>query len=195
MGGIRRIGRLALDALRDTLLMFVIYMPGPSGMILRRVYYRKKLKAMGENVRIEPGVFFQHPECISMGRNCWIQTGVILQAGRPAAREDRRVIKGRNSNFEGEIILGEGVQLAAFCTVSGMGGLKIGKNTRIGTKASIYTYSHVSVNILFSNGMVIGKDVGIGAHSVLIGVSEIPDEGILKPNTFLSEVFFKKAGL
>ncbi len=189
-----RIVSLVFGAVRDTLVMFVIYLPGETGIVLRQMYYRRRLKSMGRNVRIEPGVFFQHPECISIGENCWIDRGVMLLAGKPIAGEDRRLIRGKNRDFEGEIVLGDKIHVAAYCTVAGMGGLRIGNNTGIGTKTSIYTYTSVSLqpSILYSNGLVIGENVSIGSNCVLVGLSKIRTGEIVKPNTFMSGTFFER---
>lgn len=191
---IKRILLFPFLVLRDIYGMFITYTPGRTGIIVRRQYYKRRLKYMGENVRIEPCVFFQHPEFISIGNNCWIDKGVILLAGKPNAGKNRRLIRGKNRDFEGEIILSNDIHIAPYCTISGMGGLTIGNNTGIGSKVSIYTYTQVSLtpNILYANGLVIGENVVIGVHSALLGVSRIDSGEIIKPNSFLSGTFLDK---
>ncbi|MDY6987195.1 MAG: hypothetical protein SWQ30_03985 [Thermodesulfobacteriota bacterium] len=149
---------------------------------------------MGANVRIEPGVFFQQPECISVGDNCWIDRGVVLLAGKPVAGKHRRIIKGSNRDVEGEIVLGNDIHIAPYSTISGMGGLRIGNNSKIASHAAIYTYTYVSLkpSILYADGMEIGEFVIIGTHSTIIGISKIDSEEIIRPHTFLSGTLLGK---
>lgn len=182
------------QAVRDGIHYIVVYFPGLTGKKLRYHYYRKRLKYMGQNVRIDPGVYFQHPELISIGDNCWIDFGVMLLASKPNPPQPSRLLRGKNQELEGEVILGKNVHLAPYCNVSGMGGLKIGDNVSVGSMSSIYTYTRISSrpSVHYCNGMVIEDDVVIGTKCTLIGVPHIKAGSVVQPNTYLSEVFGKK---
>ncbi|MBZ0167627.1 MAG: hypothetical protein K8I00_12545, partial [Candidatus Omnitrophica bacterium] len=144
--------------------------------------------------RIDPGVYFQHPELIVLGDHCWIDFGVMLLASKPNPPGPTRLLRGKNQDFEGEIVIGSHVHLAPYCNISGMGGLKIGNNTQIGSMTSIYTYTRLSnkPSVHYCDGMVIGEDVVIGTKCTLIGVSYVKPGSVLKPNTYLSDVFGSK---
>lgn len=181
-------------AVRDGIHYLVVYFPGQTGKKLRYHYYRKQFKHMGKNVRIDPGAYFQHPELISLGDNCWIDFGVMLLASKPNPPGPTRLLRGKNQDMEGEIIIGNNVHLAPYCNISGMGGLKIGNNTQIGSMTSIYTYTRLSSrpSVHYSNGMIIEDDVVIGTKCTLIGVPFIKAGSVLKPNTYSSHVFGEK---
>lgn len=182
------------QTLKDSLHYIVVYFPGQTGKKLRYNYYKKRVKFMGKNVRIDPGVYFQHPELMSFDDNCWIDFGVMLLASKPNPPSPTRLLRGKNQELEGEIILGKNVHLAPYCNISGMGGLKIGDNSSVGSMTSIYTYTRLSrrPSVHYCNGMIIEEDVVIGTKCTLIGVDHIKAGSVLKPNTYSSNVFGEK---
>lgn len=181
-------------SLCDLIHYFVIYFPGQTGKKLRQSYYRRKMKHLGKDVRIDPGVHFQHPELITIGDNCWIEFGTVLLADKPSPTPPFRLLRGKNQEFEGEIIIGNHAHIAPYSVISGMGGLKIGDNVSIGSKSSIYTYTRITrkPHVLYSGGMVIEDEVVIGTNSTLIGVSLLEKGSIIKPNSVRSDIFPKK---
>ena len=62
-------------------MWFVSGLPGQLGLFLRRRYWANRLRSLGENVRIDPGVYIQNPKFVSIGDNTWIDRGVIILAG------------------------------------------------------------------------------------------------------------------
>jgi acetyltransferase-like isoleucine patch superfamily enzyme len=180
----------SLGALFDVLALAVVQnLPGEVGFTLRYAYWRRHLKSLGKGTRIGCSVSFQNPSMISIGDHCWIDKGCILIAGRPVPGE-RRVIRGKHVVDEGCIDLASNIHVAPYAVLSGMGGLKIGDNCGIGSKASIYSFTHVSVNppILYMNSIHIGNNVGVGTNATLICVPHVEDGQMIKPNSLLSGV-------
>ena len=60
---------------------------GPVGSVLRRKYYKKKLKHLAKNVTIDTNIHIENPEYISKGDDTWIDKNVILIAGKPTKGE------------------------------------------------------------------------------------------------------------
>ncbi len=126
----------------------IFYLPGPLGYKLRYNYYRKKMKYLGENVKIDVGVSIINPEYISIGSNTWIDKHVILLAGKPIVGE-RKIYRKTNNDYtgeEGELIIANDIHIAPFTIISGMGGTYIGGGVAAGSK--IYSLSHHYRNLL-----------------------------------------------
>lgn len=131
--------------------MFITYLPGKVGFYLRYRYWKKRLKYLGEKVKIDVGVYFQKPNYISLDNNCWIDRSVIILAGKP--RDGRITLKRENNDIKintGEVYIGKNSHIAPNCVLSGMGGLYIGNNTGIASNSTIYSYSHHYRNLLNS---------------------------------------------
>lgn len=127
----------------DFWLMFVTYLPGNSGRVLRRFYWKNRLKYIGKDVNIDVGVYFQNPSLISLGNNCWIDRNVIILAGistRKRATLTKEVLKFKLK--VGEVYIGENTHIAPNCVLSGIGGLYIGKNCGVASNSTIYSFSH-----------------------------------------------------
>ena len=82
MLGVRRLKNL-IAVLRSCWELIVVFAPGDGGNLLRYRYYRRRLRAMGQNVVIESGAQLVNPEYISIGDNCWIDKGCTLRCAVP----------------------------------------------------------------------------------------------------------------
>ena len=128
---------------KDFYKMLCIYYPGPVGFKLRYKYFKKRLKFLGKDVRLDVGIYFQNPEYIEIDNNTWIDRNVIILAGPPGS--NRITYEKPNPDFKesiGEVYLGEYTHIAPNCVLSGMGGLHIGKNCGIASNSAIYSFSH-----------------------------------------------------
>ena len=117
--------------------------PAPLGYRLRYAFWKNRLKFIGNDVRIDTGVFFQKPKYISLANGCWIDRSVIILAGPP--RKDRIIYQKTNEDFKlntGDVYIGQYTHVAPFCVLSGIGGIHIGKNTGIASHSMIYSFSH-----------------------------------------------------
>lgn len=127
----------------DVWQMFITYLPGQIGVVLRRVFWRNRLKYLGEKVVIGVGIYFQNPQYISIDDKCWIDRNVVILAGPP--HEGRITFEKQNPDFplmHGEVYIGKFTHVAPNCVLSGMGGLYIGGNTTIASNSAIYSFSH-----------------------------------------------------
>lgn len=139
-----------MPALFNLILLPIFYLPGPLGFQLRYHYYKRKLRYLGKNVKIDIGVCIQNPQCVSVGDNTWIDKYVILLAGKPTVGK-RKIFRKSNNKFkgkEGELIIGKNVHIAPYVLISGMGGTFIGNNLTIASGSKVYSFSHHYRNLL-----------------------------------------------
>lgn len=128
---------------------FIAYYPGPIGVVLRRAFWKKRLKFMGEKVKIDVGVYFQNPQYITLDDRSWIDRNVVILAG-PSTLE-RVTYKKENPQFTlgtGEVYIGKQTHIAPFCVLSGIGGLYIGRNCGVASGSAIYSFSHHFRNLV-----------------------------------------------
>jgi len=127
----------------DVWKMFISYFPGEIGFKLRYRFWKKRLRFLGKNVKIDVGVYFQNPQFISIDDNCWIDRNVIILAGPPGLK--RITYSKTNSEFKGkvgEVQIGKYTHISSNCILSGIGGLYIGRNCGIASNSAIYSFSH-----------------------------------------------------
>lgn len=126
----------------DVWQMFITYLPGPVGVVLRRLYWKRRFKYMGRKVIIGVGTYFQNPEYMSLDDEVWIDSNVVILAGPP--REGRIIFEKNNPDFtlkRGEVYIGKRVHITQNCILSGMGGLYIGQNSGVAANSAIYSFS------------------------------------------------------
>ncbi|MDI6701314.1 MAG: acyltransferase [bacterium] len=177
----------------DFIQFFIIYMPGTIGRKIRYLYYKNKFKACGKNVLIDQGVIIQGAKWISIGNNVWIDQYCILIAGVVDEKESARVFTKKGnpyySGMGGELIIGNNVHIAPFCTIQAHGGTYIGNNVGIASGSRVYSLSHhyrnpkdrtdtfsykftpmapKSEQSLISAPVVISDDCALGLNSVVL---------------------------
>lgn len=133
----------------DIWQLFVSYLPGVIGFKLRYRFWKKHLKFLGKNAKIDIGVYFQNPKYISLDEGCWIDRNVIILAGPPG--KDRITYEKANSDFTlsiGEVYVGKFTHIAPYCVLSGIGGISIGKNSGIASHSMVYSFSHHYRNLI-----------------------------------------------
>jgi len=173
--------------------MFISYLPGTAGVVLRYRYWRKRLRYLGKNVKIDVGVYFQNPEYISIGDNSWIDRGVIILAGPDKSKRERRYIPNPHFRLEkGEVYIGRYVHIAQYVSISGIGGVYISDECGIAAGSKIYSFTHHyrsdkepdRLDIIFSpqvtherqfmieGPIYLGNNVGVAMDSIILpGVS------------------------
>jgi len=141
--GVSDYSRALLGFPMDAWQAFVTALPGLSGFRLRRDFWRSRLRRMGQNVLIGPGVQFLHPECIEVDDNCWVDRNVLVLAGAPAPGRYTRTKDLPDFPLDtGEVYLGKSAHIAPNCVLNGEGGLFVGKNAGIAAHSAIYSISH-----------------------------------------------------
>ena len=174
----------------DIWQLFISYLPGDIGFFLRSRYWKKRLKFLGDKVRIDVGIYFQNPQYISIDDGCWIDRNVIILAGPP--REGRNTFEKHNPDFPlkiGEVYLGKNVHIAPNCVLSGIGGVYIGLHSGVAAGSAIYSFSNHYRNLnnredpnqysfapyarddqqfMVLGPVYIGDYCGIGLHTIIL---------------------------
>lgn len=142
IGKIFRKFKTILNLPSDTWLMIISHLPGPFGYKWRYVYWKKRLKYLGKNVKIDTGVYFQNPQYISVDDNCWIDVNVIILAGIDKSKREKIILK--NKHFKGnpgEVYIGKNVHVGMGSILSGISsGLYISDDCGWGPGAKFYTF-------------------------------------------------------
>ncbi len=144
MKRIKHLPNLFLSFITDCILALIIYWPGPLGFRLRHYYYRRKLKSLGQNVIIDTGVYFQNPQFISIGDNCWIDKNVVILAGIDRSNREKVLkINNKYPGNPGEIFIGKNVHIGIGCILSGISsGIYISDNCGCSANCKIYAFTN-----------------------------------------------------
>ena len=127
----------------DLWQQLITYYPGTLGFILRRNFWKNRLKYLGKGVKIDIGTHFQNPGYITLDDKSWIDRNVIILAGPPYP--GRITYEKNNPLFtldRGEVYIGRQTHIAPNCVLSGIGGLYIGSNSGVASNSAIYSFSH-----------------------------------------------------
>jgi acetyltransferase-like isoleucine patch superfamily enzyme len=136
---LRALGGLLADCWLGVIQGF----PGRLGYRLRYDFWKRRLKHLGRNVKIERWVRLNSPELISIGDNSWIDQNVILLAGFDRSKRPVRNIEVGGLAIRGEIFIGRNIHVAPFTIVSGIeGGVHVGDDCSIASGSKIYALSH-----------------------------------------------------
>jgi len=124
--------------------MVISYLPGEIGFVLRYRFWKKRLKYLGEGVRIDTGIYFQYPDYIEIGDNSWIDRNVVILAGMDTSKREKIIIK--NNEYPGEpgvVHIGKNCHIGIGCIVSGISaGLYISDNCVMAAYSKAYAFSH-----------------------------------------------------
>jgi acetyltransferase-like isoleucine patch superfamily enzyme len=112
--------------------------------LLRRIYWRKRLRFLGKEVRIDTGVYFDNPRHISLDDGCWIDRDVRILAGLDNSR--REIVRLRNRMYTDEpgiVCIGKRVHVGLSCIISGIsGGIRISDECGLSAGCKLYAFSH-----------------------------------------------------
>jgi acetyltransferase-like isoleucine patch superfamily enzyme len=140
------ISRIAaiFDIIKNIILMMVTFIPGDMGVRVRYRFWKKRLKYLGQNVRIEIGVDFQHPEFIHIEDDCLIDKYVTIIGGIDKSTREKITIK--NPAYKGEpgvVFIGKNVHLGIGCIISGISvGVYISDYCCLAAHCKVYAFSH-----------------------------------------------------
>lgn len=162
----------------------VIMMPGILGHGLRGIYFKKKLKKVGNGVVIDVGVNISSPQNTSIDDNTWIDKYVILDGGRT-----------------GRISIGKNVHIAPFTIINGGGNVRIGDYVGIAAGSRVFSATDSYKGGKRMSGpmipddernvirkpIVIEKDAFIGLNSVIMPGVTIGEGAIVGANSLVLE--------
>ena len=174
-------------------LRFITYLPGPYGFSLRYRYWKHRLKKLGKNVKIDTAVYFQNPRFISIDDHTWIDKNVHILAGPDKSQRSRKTIPNPQYKInKGEVYIGKCIHIAAFCIISGIGGVYISDNCGLSANSKLYSFSHyyrseehpanreyyfsssasLENQFMIEGPIFIGENVGTGVNvTIMPGVS------------------------
>lgn len=164
--------------------------PGQLGVVIRRGYYRCRLKHLGRGVIIKPGVRLSGTRYISIGDYCTIAHHTIIQAG-PTTGLKAECLSLDNPDYRGgagEVVLGRYVYLSANCYILGQGGVYIGDYSCCARDTTILSFSNhyrsfknpSDRSIYFTHGcgpehecylagpVVLENNTGVASHAVIL---------------------------
>jgi acetyltransferase-like isoleucine patch superfamily enzyme len=175
--------------------------PGSVGYKLRWLYYRRRLKYLGNNVRISPGVRLIGHKHISIGDDTDINFGCMIISGLVGQDEAEfhRVSNPAFQGSEGEVLIGKGVHIAPGVYILGHGGVQVGDCSGLagGTRVLSMTNHYASFldwyrrDMYFSSRagrehacyiigpVVLGRNVGIASNCVILPGAQLCDESFL----------------
>jgi len=139
-----RIFKWVKQIIGSIVLMFIIYLPGEPGVLLRRRYYSKRLRRCGNNLYIGTNVHITGYSLIEMGDNVKIRENVIINTGSPKADNEKRDVIDLSSgdNFpKGLVIIGNHADIAFGALILGYGGVRLGEKCGIGPGAIVLSES------------------------------------------------------
>jgi acetyltransferase-like isoleucine patch superfamily enzyme len=136
--------RILLEWPSDIWLIIISYYPGPVGFRLRYRYWKKRLRHLGKDVRIDTGVYLQNPNYISIDDCSWIDKNVVILAGLDKSEREKYYIA--NKEFQGEpglVYIGKNIHIGPSCIISGISsGVHISDKCSLAANCKIYAFTH-----------------------------------------------------
>lgn len=169
----------------------VMHMDTPAASEIRCQYYKRKLRYMGENVRIGTGVRFVRLENISLGDNVFISDNCTLIATSEKGIElgpGTRLKTGVYLDTElsnGYITTGKSVYIGTGCCLHGHAGLEIGDDCLLAQNITITPASHTFERLdrtiyqqpCTVKKITIGKDCYLGMNVCVVCYAERIGDG------------------
>lgn len=132
--------------LKGILKLFIIYLPGNIGYKIRYIYYKKTLKTIGYNVKIDIGVLIEGESLISIGDNAHIDKYCIISTGLDVKGSVSTVSNANHTVNKGEIIIGDNVHIVHNCIIMGYGGVQFEDNVVVSAGSKIYSLTNTPTN-------------------------------------------------
>ncbi len=189
------VGRPGLGALvrHELVTMAAQAMPGAAGLALRKVLYPVLLGACGRNVIFGQNVVLRHPHKIRIGDNVLIDDHCLLDAkGHDNHGIDigQGVFIGRNtivSCKNGDVSLGEGVNIGFNCEIFSASRVSIGAHTLLAAYCYVIGGDHdwtdpvrpVLEQARSSRGVTVGSGAWLGAGVKVLDGTIVGDGAIL----------------
>lgn len=184
--------------------MVVTYLPGESGQVLRYRYWKKRLRYLGENVKIDEGVYFSNPKYIHIDDNSWIDKNVVIMAGPFNSKRELRTIK--NPSYPGEpgvVFIGKHCHIGHSNVLSGISaGLYISDYCATASNCKFYSLTHhyksfaqpekivctsgqspAEMQCLMDGAIYLGPNVGMALNCIFLPGVTLPGHNAIHINT------------
>lgn len=139
---LRKIWGVLLSELAELPLLLVRNLPGRSGVMLRRLYWRARLGQLGSGVIFGRNVQITRPVDVFIGDNCWIDDNVTLIAGAPGERPGMKREVADPIVQEGRLEIGERCHIGVGVVIQAHGGVRIGRLCGLATGSLVYSLTH-----------------------------------------------------
>ena len=189
------IGRPGWAALvkHEVIVLVAQAVPGAFGLALRKTLYPSLLGACGQGVVFGQNVVLRHPHKIRIGNNVVIDDNCLLDAkgtSNAGITIGDGVFVGRNTILScknGDIHLGDGVNIGFNCEVFSASEVRIGRETLVAAYCYViggdHDFSDPSVPVLAqarrSTGVAIGDGAWIGAGAKILDGVRIGDRAVI----------------
>jgi len=149
-------------------------LPGETGILIRRSYYKKRLRRVGDGLTIFSNVTILHPELIKIGKDVHINYGSFIDASG------------------GEIEIGNNVLIGPYCVLRAANHIFSDPNTPIMKQGHEPGKIIIEDDVWLGANVIVLPNVKIGKGSV-IGAGAVVSKDI-KPLTIAAGVPAKKIG-
>jgi acetyltransferase-like isoleucine patch superfamily enzyme len=177
------ISRGLISLFIDPWFTFLASATGPLGFFLRGLYYKRRLKHLGQGALIDVGVYFYGHDNISIGDFTWVDSEVKLIAPY------------------GGIRVGKRVHLANNAFLSGAGGIEIEDYVGIAPRAMILSSTEYPVPGKRMSGpmlpieqrglrqgrVVIKKDAFVSANSIIMPGVVVGEGAVVGANSIVNK--------
>ena len=179
----RELVHLSIESVLAVIEAFLRNIPTPFGLLLRRFYYKFRLKSLGKSSIIDVGVYFIGPKNISIGSFTWIDTGAKLEATLGEIQIGSRCHVGSYA------VLGSREPIIVSDFVGIASGVHIYSNSET-PKAGLHMSGPMvpeSMKGFHSKAIHIGKDAVLGTNSVLLPGACLGEGAILGALSLLNK--------
>jgi acetyltransferase-like isoleucine patch superfamily enzyme len=164
--------------------------------LLKQILFILKQRQAGNRVSIS--AYLKGCENIALGHGCKIHADASVDASRsPGVRFGDKVTLNRYAYVqggEGGVRLGDRVEINNFSIVNGTGGVDIGSDTLIGPGVRIISYQHrhakgstIRSQPVEAKPIRIGRDVWLGANSIILAGITIGDGAVVAAGALVRE--------
>jgi acetyltransferase-like isoleucine patch superfamily enzyme len=181
---------------------------GPLGLLLRRIYYKIRLKKCGKNLKVSIGVEIINPGQVEVGDNVWLDDYSLIIAGNHKLTGNKKEIFFTNNNFklnQGDVKIGNYIHIAPYCILNGFGaGIHIKDDTTLAAGVKVYSASNtykdkssenkrkISMSpksknysvVYYKKPVVIGERCFLALNSSVI-CSELSNDVLVKANSVI----------
>jgi acetyltransferase-like isoleucine patch superfamily enzyme len=203
------VGQQGWEALlkHELVVMLSQSVPGALGLALRKRLYPLVLGSCGRNVVFGQNVVLRHPHKIRIGDNVVIDDNCLIDAkgaSNEGIRINNGVFLGRNSILScknGDIELGEGVNVGFNCEIFSASRVRIGAHALIAAYCYVIGGDHdfqdssqaVLEQARKSAGITVGAGAWLGAGSKVLDGVEIGTNAVIGAGAVVRESVPDKA--
>lgn len=178
-----------INLVKVFVLFFLRYLDSSLGEKLRYKYYKRNLKYIGKNVKIDTGVFIYGMEYVSIDDNSHIDKNCIIVGSSSKLDLSQRAVKIKENSTtlvdKGEIFIGKECHISQYCMIYGYGGVYIGDNCVMSTGSKVYSLTSMPTNP-FDEAEIISIVPYEGISPTLLGKVVLNDNVWIGINSVIS---------